>query len=146
MMNKTEVFQKVWDHFVTNKNKPALIEIPNSPVGIFHCRYRGLNNTKCSIGVLISDDKYKPEMEQLDPLQVLIACDVIPKDGVDQITAMFIRDIQIAHDVTVPLEDKFLDRFTKMMQAIAHKYNINYQAASSNEVEASNNNGLFAQT
>jgi hypothetical protein len=51
-MNKQEMFDKVWDWFVTNKNAPSI----SLTKAIETCMYRGPNGTKCAFGVLIPDD------------------------------------------------------------------------------------------
>lgn len=54
-MNKQDAFNKVWDWAVVKKNPKAGSDIS--------CYYRGPNNTKCFVGVLIPDSMYSPDME-----------------------------------------------------------------------------------
>jgi hypothetical protein len=54
-MNKQEVFDKVWNHFIVNNGPPSL-----SSEG---CCYRGPNGAKCAIGIFIADEDYTDEME-----------------------------------------------------------------------------------
>lgn len=54
-MNRQNILQKVWDHFVTQKFKRCL-----TPEGL--CVYRN-NGNRCAIGAIIPDDIYEPSME-----------------------------------------------------------------------------------
>jgi hypothetical protein len=56
-MNKQEVFNKVWNHFVVNLG-PASRDSEG-------CFYRGPNGAKCAIGIFIADEDYSDEMEGL---------------------------------------------------------------------------------
>lgn len=55
-MSKQEMFNKVWKHFVVDKQHKS------SRYG-GTCLYRGPNNTKCAVGVLIPDDAYNTDMD-----------------------------------------------------------------------------------
>ena len=53
-MENQEVFDKVYKHFVTQCVQA---------VGDKGCSYRGDNDTKCAVGLLMSDKDYRLEME-----------------------------------------------------------------------------------
>ena len=54
-MDRQIAFNRIWDHFVTNKADPSSVER--------NCKYRGPNGTKCVVGCLINDDLYTEEIE-----------------------------------------------------------------------------------
>jgi hypothetical protein len=53
-----EIFDCVWDHFVTKKS-PRSITNGNWS----HCAYRGDKGARCAAGLLIPDEKYQESME-----------------------------------------------------------------------------------
>jgi hypothetical protein len=56
-MTKQEIFDKVWNHFIVEKN----------PVGFDNetnvCMYRNAEGYKCAVGILIPDDEYSEFIE-----------------------------------------------------------------------------------
>jgi hypothetical protein len=56
-MTNQEVFDKVWNHFIVEKNPRSI-----SKYGIV-CAYRGGAGAKCAFGLFIPDEEYLPEME-----------------------------------------------------------------------------------
>lgn len=59
------------------------------------CRYRGPNGLKCAIGILISDDMYRKDIEQTDVVDI-IDKRVLPREYSKFIP--FLDDLQSAHD------------------------------------------------
>ena len=57
------------------------------------CLYRGPNNTKCGIGHIISDEKYREDMEGRDIIGLIIK-DLFPETKHKSL----LRDIQMIHD------------------------------------------------
>ena len=55
-MSGQEIFNKVWDWFVVQGNPRSVNEEGD-------CNYRGPNNSRCAVGLLISDACYRPSME-----------------------------------------------------------------------------------
>ena len=51
---KQELFNRVYTHLLTQKKKSRLEDF---------CRYRGLEGTKCAVGVLINDKFYEEALE-----------------------------------------------------------------------------------
>ena len=62
-MVKQEVYSRIWQHFVVDKN--PISEKGGCP------QYRGEDNNKCVIGILIPDNLYKAAMEGLNVETVL---------------------------------------------------------------------------
>jgi len=64
-MNLQEIFNKIWDWTIV-QNQPRSVgnrnDFPNYDCGT-RCLYRGPNEAKCFIGVLIPDEKYTPSLE-----------------------------------------------------------------------------------
>lgn len=54
-MDRQEVINKVWKHFVTDGEPYSTCDGA--------CAYRGDKGTKCAVGLLIPDDKYKPSYD-----------------------------------------------------------------------------------
>lgn len=50
------MFNVVWNHFVVQGGAPSMDEIG-------YCRYRGLNGSKCALGLFIPDDRYTTDLE-----------------------------------------------------------------------------------
>lgn len=58
MIDKQEIFDKAWDHFITNKS-PRAIEAGS-------CCYRTPEGKKCAIGIFIPDDLYYEEVAKYE--------------------------------------------------------------------------------
>lgn len=52
-----DIFNTVWNHFIVGDGQPSIFRAK--------CLYRGPKGTKCAVGLLISDEKYSPEMENM---------------------------------------------------------------------------------
>ena len=63
-MNRQEIFDKVITHLVTQKVQSRT----NSDWG--GCAYRGENGLSCAVGCLISDEDYRPEMDDSDVIEM----------------------------------------------------------------------------
>lgn len=61
-VRQQEIFDKVARHLFT-QGKPSVLEYE---IGDTRCRYRGEDGTKCAIGILIKDEFYTPEIEDLN--------------------------------------------------------------------------------
>ena len=67
------------------------------------CTYRGPDNKKCAVGILISDELYNPDWDRgLMPVNEL-PDDIITKIMPDGMNIIDLRNVQITHD-------KFLNR------------------------------------
>lgn len=56
------IVQRVYDHLLAQGRRSSRPDI--------NCAYRGDDNTRCAIGVFISDDVYSPVMERKDVRQL----------------------------------------------------------------------------
>lgn len=141
-MNNQEIFNKVWDHFIKNKGK-ASCDVHPEQKHIYRIWYRNRDATaSCAIGILIPEDKYNKQMEDM-PVQ-----NVLHLSGYDlaKIDAPFIKALQMAHDTSV-IYDDFHERFEKLLKHLAKAFNLTYESDKGSEVdEAANNTGLFAAT
>ena len=97
-MTEQEAFNKVWEHFVANKQ-------PRSVKGS-SCAYRGDNGTKCAVGVLIPDVLYDPNAEN-----VLVISNSNPiiarwmQGPLNGLSGSFLWALQQAHDNNVKFKD-----------------------------------------
>lgn len=85
-MTNQEIFNIVWNHFIVEEGHPS---VGNDGL----CMYKGPNGERCAAGLLIPDEKYKPEMEgkSCNEEPVLQA---LPFGA----SVSFIRELQLAHD------------------------------------------------
>jgi hypothetical protein len=116
-MNKEQIFERVWEHFIKNNNPPAVTR-----VGQGHWRglLRGPNGAKCAIGLFISDDRYTPNMEMQDINQVVFA----NLKFADQQAADTLAILQHEHDLCGSCEELFHEKFRKSMMNVATRFNI----------------------
>ena len=95
MTNQT-AFNKVWNWFIVKKNKKSTENsFPN------RCKYRGTQDRKCAIGVLIPDNRYIKDMD--DGLGMNIICSKFIKyynleDIFKNIDKSLLRQLQMTHD------------------------------------------------
>jgi hypothetical protein len=94
-MNRQDVFNKIWDYFIVNKNPKAG---DNNT-----CYYRGPGGIKCFVGVLIPDDMYSPDMENKSAGEMLEKFPALMKhldaSGSD---LFFLKILQDIHDYYTP--------------------------------------------
>lgn len=119
-MNNQEAFDLMVNHLIA-QGKPAIDEEDGGS-----CLYRGPNNTKCAVGILIPDDKYTPSMENLYPYQL------VEQHGVDfgDVETDFLYDAQNRlHDSPAcePLEN-FIAEVKDNAQALARKWKLTCSA------------------
>lgn len=68
-MNKQALFNRVATHLLTQGQRSIAANIAfNGDPG---CAYRGEDGLKCAVGVLISDSRYTPKMENLPVCQLI---------------------------------------------------------------------------
>lgn len=58
-MNKQDIFNRVWDHFVTKGGSASF----RKHGGGTTCAYRGEDGARCAVGVLVPDELYRPEWD-----------------------------------------------------------------------------------
>jgi len=59
-MTPQDIINKVYNHFVTEGNPRSFIEDGNNGLS---CQYRSPDGNKCAVGILISDKRYRKDME-----------------------------------------------------------------------------------
>lgn len=90
-VQKVEIVTKVIEGFKKQRAFSIMKSVNNdTPV----CFYRSPNGTKCAIGMLISDEMYKPSFEG-STVHTLIRDNKISFDGTDE---DFYSDLQRIHD------------------------------------------------
>ena len=89
-MTDQELFDIVATHLLTQKCVARTGSDNN-------CAYRGSNNTKCAIGVLIPDDIYRPEMEGRGVIKLMECYDEVSQ-LFKHITYDLLRQLQWIHD------------------------------------------------
>ena len=58
------------------------------------CLYRGPDNTRCAVGILIPDDKYQPEFDSKN-----LTCDQLPGDACEHVEGVAsLWPVQSIHD------------------------------------------------
>jgi len=90
MWTRQTAFNKVWEHFVTNKAPPSMHGA--------YCVYRGPEGRKCAIGVLMDDADYKPRFDSRISEAMILdkVMDLCPSlAGLDK---EFANELQGAHD------------------------------------------------
>ena len=119
-MTQQEAFNKNWQHFVVNK-QPASYDIK---VGA--CLYRGPNNTKCGVGLLIEDKDYNSEWEEGPTgqgygVRYLSGNNLLPAYLKD-ISLDFLASLQGAHDRAAMKRDDFTDDIEVNLRELAAEY------------------------
>ena len=130
MMTKQEVFDTIW-YGITKQNAFSYDPIAD------RCMYRGPNNTRCAIGLLIPDDIYDPVIEEkgiellMDPIEIyrnptyskifMYINNNINND------AIFMRALQYEHDrctnSDIPIEAK-ISLWKILMKRVAIYYEL----------------------
>lgn len=88
MLTEQEIFNRVWDEFVT-QGKPLSVRL-----GGMQCQYRGQGGNKCAFGIFIPDDKYSLGMEGKSASRVIEDWDLQefrPFKGI-------LNQLQVIHD------------------------------------------------
>lgn len=92
-MNYQEAFNKVWDRFVVQDSPRGLDEYNNGS-------YRGLNGSRCAVGMFIPDELYHPDMEGIatydDTCPYLTNLHI--EIGWTEKDLTFLTRLQVAHD------------------------------------------------
>jgi hypothetical protein len=122
MLNKQEVFTKVKNHLLTQRQKSIRDSAQNS-----RCVYRGPSGLMCAIGCLIPDSKYTKEMDHHEmDVHILmkhfsgIFDDVFDIEDRDIIHMLY--SLQSTHD-KFPVCD-----WEKLLMMAAKRYGVNYDA------------------
>ena len=95
-LTKQETFTKVATHLLKQNAKSFIQE--NAKDGDA-CAYRGVNNTMCAAGCLITDKIYSPKMETKTVLHNTVSSR-LKKSGIDmEKHSQLVMDFQYLHDM-----------------------------------------------
>lgn len=142
-MTKQEILNKVWDYFITQKNPQSLNTEADSTSP--NCMYRTPTGNRCAVGVLIPDENYHPELEQLGGVGCIIMkirehnktadfgtpiyYEAVERLG-DALRAdlleheSFLISLQSAHDTTPLPNETFEDMLRARLVKIANVYEL----------------------
>lgn len=98
-LNIIEISEMIRDHLI-NQNRQA-IGSEHSTQGGPICMYRGNDNCKCAVGILIKDEFYCDSLENLTIMDDAIQSAVAKSLGVEDLTKKdteFLRSWQMYHD------------------------------------------------
>jgi hypothetical protein len=102
------------------------------------CMYRGDSGTKCAAGMLLPDEAYRPEMEDVAATQAqdtvnrfqqgkLAVWPVLLAAGVPPTAASLVQWMQIAHDDYMPrTKGDSMQVWEARMRCIALQFNLHY--------------------
>jgi hypothetical protein len=127
-MKRIRILQKLFNDSVYPLIKQGKASISTSG----QCAYRGVDCKKCAIGMLISDDVYSIELEDVSVWDWSVM-DAIAKSGYeihksDDIIQQFLRQLQLAHDngmvKDMSPDAYWLSGFKRRCKAIAKEYGL----------------------
>lgn len=128
-MNRQECFNKVWEHFVTNKQPRAIgqASVFGGELGP-QCMYRAKDGAKCAFGVLIPDSAYRPEYEGRAGYWVM-EHPAFPVNDIftEDVTKPFITALQACHDCGYEYNgppEEFTTKIEGYLKDMAKTYNI----------------------
>lgn len=108
-MTNQEIFNRVWEHFITNGNPRAY------NVGMKKCLYKDhANGAKCAIGIFIPEDKFNPEMNNVGAVSSLNVdypkllnemFGELPTRKEEDDRMEFLESLQDAHDLSNSAEE-----------------------------------------
>lgn len=122
-MTKQEIFDKVLTHM---RQQDCLSMSANG----FSCLYKSTDGCKCAIGILIPDDEYKDEFNNLSIEIVVIQCptllDVYKEHGM-----RFISEVQTClHDIIKNFPDiPFQDSLKRQAAKFAESWGLTYEGS-----------------
>lgn len=99
-MTTQEAAEKIWDHFIVNEGPPSVVAYGDQ------CLYRGPGGAKCAVGVLIPDDLYDPEMENVGTVGLVLNDYPRLADYLRGVDTDLLRGCQSEHDAWASLRDE----------------------------------------
>lgn len=105
-----EIFDIVSKHLLTQNTQSVF-------GGGALCAYRGSQGRKCAIGVLISDEDYKPEMEGMRVSAVLNEFSAVA-DKLKDVSTFLLGELQRIHDT------KLSEQWPEELRAVATRYDL----------------------
>jgi len=117
--DRQRAFNIVWGHFVINKGKQSIAEDKNT--GNVMWMYRGPYRRKDSIGLLITDEDYHPDMEGLSVEEVLSEWPDIQLAVKD--IDLLVR-LQWAHDCVAKDHKEFSEKVCARLKQVAQEFDL----------------------
>ena len=114
-MTEQEVFNKVWDHIIT-QGKQSLDDRGK-------CRYRGPNGLKCAAGIFLTDK----QAEELDAVGETWGAAVQTFPELTMFPRYLIQKLQSCHDSASIWDDddfEFLKVFKEKARSVAREFNL----------------------
>lgn len=93
MLSAQDIFDRVYNHFIVNR-QPRSTRMEKIGVGEYEaCRYRGDGGAKCAAGLFIPDDQYAEEIEGALCLDIKERLEPGCAENIEML-----RELQRAHD------------------------------------------------
>lgn len=108
-MTLQEIFDKILAHARTQRRQAAVITELSDGKRKISCMYRCHDGTKCFIGALIPDEKYKPELENKGVSSIPVLAALGYYDRTFKASPLDLFILQRIHDCKQPheWEDEF---------------------------------------
>ena len=118
-MNMQEAFDKNWQHFIVDLKPPGAKASGD-------CVLRTEDGCPCAVGVLINDEDYVGELEDLGISQLVTRFPYLPNgkvyvEGIDR-TVSFLGELQNAHDDAVG--PHFHSAFERHLRRLARNFTL----------------------
>ena len=118
LSNNQRAFNVVWKHFVIKQAKQSIIEYDS---GDAIWALRGPYNRRDAIGLLLSDEQYKPEMENKGVDELL---DEYPDLQLVTRDIKFLNELEWAHNCAVQSHKEFLQSIAIRLRGIAEAFSL----------------------
>ena len=119
LSNNQKAFNIVWQHFVVKQAKQSIVE--DDDTGDAHWALRGPYNRKDAIGLLLSNEQYKPDMERLTLAELLEEYPELQLVTKDQ---SLLTEFEWAHDMAVQSDKEFTQRIAIRLRGIAEGFQL----------------------
>jgi hypothetical protein len=118
-----EVFDRVWDYFITKGNPPAVSDEGFGSVKL--CRYRTKDGRRCAIGCLIPDELYEEGLEGCPARFIPHASPALEELFAGVSTELLTR-LQVKHDTCAKEGDEtsFTQQYALKLRDIAGKHDL----------------------
>jgi len=117
--NNQRAFNIIWQHFVVKGGKQSVTE--GKYTGNKHWAYRGPYRRKDAIGLLISDEDYDPDMEELTIEEVL---EYWPDLQLPTNDMTLLTRLQWSHDCVAKNEKEFSEKVRARLEQVAQEFHL----------------------
>lgn len=128
-MTQQEVFDKAYNHFVTEKGLPSICEDTDQDNNLV-CKYKlypdDPDSPRCAVGLFIED--YNKELES-EYIALLVADEIIPKLESTKYPLAFWASLQRCHDFATNHAD-FHTYIEANLYCFANKYDLQHEPLS----------------